>query len=229
MFRRISLCLVIFSLCTFLPAETLFAGITNGDFSQGSYGWHSEDDLFNNINFPGVSAQIQKTEGWVTFLQQDAITGAGNLEFDLKYEFGDFTETIWFNAIILNRSNIVSDPGFTFYSISTEVDRTSTPPYKSFEHYPSVVNVEGLDQNGQYVLDEDLRYWSIRHISVPVDGGWGSFSLRFEVTDFDGDPIGAIATINNVELTTVPEPATMTLGLIGMSMVAAARRKNRGI
>jgi len=223
MFRGIGLSLLIIGSCALLQGATLFAGITNGDFSQGSAGWTYSVDS-GNVNFYNETAIIQKTEGDVTFLQQDGISGSGTLSFDLKYEFGDFTETIYFNAMIFNGTPLPSNQPFKFYSISTEVDPILS--YKSIESYANDVDVVNLG-DGKIEDSGAVMYWSIRHISVPVSSDWGIFTLRYEVTDFNTDPITVAATVDNVALTTVPEPATMTLALIGVAVVGAIRRRMR--
>lgn len=225
MFRRVGLSLLTAMMFALLQGTVLFAGITNGFFDQDlSIGWTYSED---NINHVGGSAVIQKTEGGVTFLQQDGISGPGMLSFDLRYEFGDFTETIYFNAMVFNGTSMPNDNPFVFYSISTELDLVLK--YKSIETTANdTIEVVNLGDGKDLYPDNKVVYWSIRHISVPVLSTWGDFTLRFEVTDYDTDPITVTATLDNVELTTtVPEPATMTLGLIGVGIVGAIRKRIR--
>jgi hypothetical protein len=237
MFCRIGLTLLVMCACAILQGTTLFAGITNGTFQ----GYDSDPRLdpwkFSASSIDGgylvpagdTGVLMNQAIGGITYIFQDFTADSGNyLQFDLKFEFGAFTlETGHFTACLMEPGtdpvlddNFIPSNAQQFYSINTRItDR---------EHSSSDVQVQMI--GGDYNFDDDTDlYYSIRRIRIPLVPG--SYSeIWFGLSEFEFDDIYTAATLDNVneiELSTVPEPATMTLGLIGVGAVGAIRRRMR--
>jgi hypothetical protein len=69
---------------------------------------------------------------------------------------------------------------------------------------------------------EFLGEWG--RVLIPVSDLWVNPTVWFGITSIDYN-VAATAMIDNVAI--VPEPATMTLGLIGVAVVGAVRRRMR--
>jgi hypothetical protein len=220
MFRSIGLSLLIMCVFALLQGTTLFAGITNGDFEQDlSVGWTFTDNV---IVFDGVASLIQTaiyTEGGVldegleTTKMYQVFTndiGANFLRFDVKFEYIP-TETNYFSATLIYPDN---PTGSYFYRKGTD-GSTATDFGAS--------------------ISDSLELSGFKTVKVPISMSLVDATLLFEWTgnyevlyDENNDPTSAIALIDNVEiLKVVPEPATMTLGLIGVAAVGAVRRRMR--
>ncbi len=228
MFRGIGFILLVMCVCTLLQGATLFAGITNGTFDDPVNGWDYGWTINGEVNegagygYP-QSALIPGSEGLTNVLLQQFPIGTNEsaLRFDLTFEFDSLSETDYFKAYLFewNSAVLPSSPvGTPFYWISTS-------GLGSHEYNAPNVNVQNL---GDFLSSDPLipnRY--IRTITAPITSGWTQAVIWFELVGEEGDEATGNAFVGNVELTAVPEPATMTLGLIGVAVVGAVRRRMR--
>jgi hypothetical protein len=222
MFRGIALSLLVMCACALLQGATLFAGITNGDFSDDLNGW---DYTFDNVILFDGKAALQYSEGQESILSQSHISSSSSgtyyLRFNVQFEY-NISETNYFYAALYdsdgnpygsyNSSYVDLEHGFTtpyFYMMGTDLD-------EDWNTSSVTVNTVGNPITG------------LKSISLQIDGPLNDATLKFKWTDYPEEQIRflAVGLVDNVELTTtVPEPATMTLGLIGMGIVGAARRR----
>jgi hypothetical protein len=228
MFRSIGLSLLIMCAFALLQGATLFAGITNGSFANGLSDWtytvYLDDDgqpatyqdVFSDISLGGpyhqhVAVLNEPAEGNVFLWQSFSVeSNVSAIQFDMKFIFQGESETDYFNAYFFQTPLVMGNPPVSpFYSIGTDFD---------------VVKLTIVDQ--QMLPNQDG--W--RRITLPITPSTGLFTLYFEMTGIDIAEDKATTLIDNVddvELTTVPEPAAMTLGLIGVAVVGAVRRRMR--
>lgn len=231
MFRRIGLSWLIVSMCSLLQGATLFAGITNGTFDSTDpdegwhYQWYSNNGEFgDHITQAGSSGALMQgfDESFTDLFQSfSAEPGSGYLQFDLRFEFGNLSETEYFTACILEPSAVPDMDGHFIPSNALEYYSINTKATDREDVSSSDVHIQMI--GGDYSYDSITKqYFSIRNIQIPVVPG--DYKIWFGLTGWDPD-VSATAIINNVTLTAVPEPATMTLGLIGVAVVGAARRR----
>jgi MYXO-CTERM domain-containing protein len=237
MVRKISACMLVAGACVILQGIPAFGGISNGTFQGYDSVPRWDPWKFSASSIAGgnlvpagdTGVLMNQAIGGITYIYQNFTADSGNyLQFDLKFEFGAFTlETGHFTACLMDPGTIpVLDDNFIpsnaqqFYSINTRItDR---------EHSSSDVQVQMI--GGDYNFDDDTDlYYSIRRIRIPLVTG--SYSkIWFGLSEFEFDDTYTAATLDNVddiELSTVPEPTAMTLGLIGLGAVGAIRRRMR--
>ncbi|NLH16749.1 MAG: PEP-CTERM sorting domain-containing protein [Phycisphaerae bacterium] len=232
MFRRVGLSLLTAMMFALLQGTVLFAGITNGFFDDPA-GWDSDwthDDAVvdgADYGYP-FTAFIPESEGSTLFLSQcfSIASNESALRFDLTFLYDSPTETDYLRAYLFKEDGspieeIPKNSDGSFYWISTSQSH--------HESAASNVTVTNLGDFPPDPFDPLSSYRSVRTISVPVssDWDWGLTKIRFELTGHE-DFVVSAAVIDNVELTTtVPEPTTMTLGLIGVGIVGAIRKRLR--
>jgi hypothetical protein len=233
MYRGIGLSLLVMGAGALLQGATLFAGITNGTFDDPVNGWDYGWTINGEVNEGGAgyghpqSALIPGSEGLTNVLFQQFSIGTNEsaLRFDLTFEFDSLSETDYFKAYLFewNSPVLPLDPvGTPFYWISTS-------GLGSHEYNASNVNVLNL---GDFLSsDPSIPNRYIRTITAPITSGWTQAVIWFELVGeeelYPNPAVAGNAFVSNVEVTAVPEPATMTLGLIGVAMVGAARRKSQ--
>jgi hypothetical protein len=255
MFRGIGLILLVMCACALLQGETLFAGIVNGTFqgydpdnpATSWEPWRSSQDVIGERVFPnpfgttGALMQGNQSTG-LTDLYQDFHVDPlyGTLQFDLRFDFGPSFETEHFTACLLPsnqgpnwtetnqdgtpkaNSSFIPTNAIYYYTMNTVLD-SGGKPQEDF----STSGVRVLDDfsfDGTYIVGNNIEWnYSTRRIQFSVTPN-SDMRIWFGLTEWDPQ-IDATAIIDNV--TVVPEPATMTLGLIGVGIVGAARRKNR--
>jgi hypothetical protein len=231
MFRRIGLTLLVVCVCAILPGATLFAGITNGTF-QG----YDSDPLNCWIpwDFPSAAitdqlipagltgAKMYETEDGMTYLSQsfNIEHGYGILQFDLKFEHIGGGDTEFFFVSLSDSGTPVSGSLSHNDTVIPEDDKLPQNIYYSYR-----VGSDGTIAHAlgvEHPEPEFLGEWG--RVLIPVSDLWVNPTVWFGITSIDYN-VAATAMIDNVAI--VPEPATMTLGLIGVAVVGAVRRRMR--
>jgi hypothetical protein len=215
MFRSIGLSLLIMCAFALLQGATLFAGITNGDFSDGLNGWDylRTSYLFENLEQATIEDMpFDRVDPNPSFLSQTFLIDPGYSVLQFEVFVPQLSETEYFSAFLTNPSGDVSQVPSDFWD--SYFYRRST----------SLSDTDFVDvANGVKAFDMGEGWM---RISVPVTSLWQNVTLRFELTCLDPKDV-AYAVVDNVALTAVPEPAAMTLGLIGVAAVGAVRRRMR--
>ncbi len=233
MFRRVGLRFLTVLLFPLLQVSVLFAGITNGTFDSDDpiEGWHYQwsainGDYEDHLQRAGSTGVLMQgfDESFTGLFQAFSVeSGCQYLTFDLRFEFEKFSETEYFTAGLFDPSDVpnlddefIPSNAARYYSMNTKkLDR---------EIYSSGVIVEAIED----YFDETgiTPSYSIRRIFMPVLPG--EMKIWFGLTGWDPD-LSATAVVDQVELTgnCVPEPTTMTLGLIGVGIVGVIRKRIR--
>lgn len=233
MFRRVGLSLLTVLMFPLFQGDALFADIINGQFNSSDpvEGWHYQwtsvnGEFEDHLTRAGSTGVLMNgfDESFTGLFQTFSVeSGKNYLQFDLKFEFEKFSETEYFTAGLFDPSDdpdmngeFIPSNATQFYSMSTQkLDR---------EIFSSGVVVDIIED----YFDETgvTPNYSIRRILLPVLSG--DTKIWFGLTGWDWD-LSATAVIDQVDLTvnSVPVPTTMTLGLIGVGVVGAIRKKIR--
>ncbi len=181
--------------------------------------------------------------------QYSSVTGAGaggSATYAVAYTFGNVTDPAHPDSSVINLASgqkpvsvDVTNTAYLYHAIKYG-DQFSTP-FQNGDYFElTITGYNGTNGTGSVVGEVDSFLADYRNGQQFVLDVWktlsltslaGSQSLRFGLRSTDNSPLYGMNTpayfaIDNV-VTSAPEPASAWLGLVGLAMVAVARRMNR--
>lgn len=201
----------------FGPTSVSSAPVVNGDFSQGAFGFTSDYQL----------TATNTTEGQYTVASDPSLFNARAIRF------GDHTSG---NGLMLLVNGAVS-PGKTFWqqTVSLEAGRVYefSGWYASWGNNgsgrdPSPASIaifaDGVRLPGEFTVSPINGLWS--HFSASwISSVTGQSSLR--LVDLNTAFSGNDLALDDLSVTPIPEPSSLTLLLLGFPALFAYSRRNR--
>ncbi|MFH0730123.1 MAG: PEP-CTERM sorting domain-containing protein [Pseudomonadota bacterium] len=221
-----------------------FAGVINGDFSDGLTGWIT-GGITTSDTTPDVVAtwgDVEVTTDEEVFLRDGTTSGNGVPYYSYLYQ-GVILSSGWYTLEFDFKQPTFSDPkDFTFpdsfYASVFFAGELSSFDLFNMQYGDDILPLIAFE-NGEVIFDNDgktntdpnLKGTGWIHYGITFQNNYAFVIPTFEISDYDNDPGSSVVFLDNISITEatapIPEPGTFLLLCAGLVFLTVMRGRHK--